>query len=189
MNNFFTWFFTLLTALSTICLKDYLDNKKSNKLTIKQKAVAAYILIDSLRDCLIPKMVICKNLLEDPFFDWVTTNNQYPDNASDNLMKLEVLIIENFYDLNHEFLIFRKIITGHLSFLLKVMTSEKSSSSTILKEDFENAKSEFDIAILQARINLEKLLVENYINPKRHANLFDLIDKTKKWIRKFFAKS
>jgi hypothetical protein len=186
MNNFFTGFFTLVAALGGVWLKDHLDNKKISKSTVKQRAIESYTLAGRLMHSLNSRMVICANLLKDKNYNYAEIDKSYPDTSSADLEKLELLIIENFYDLNVQLLVINKIILDQSRFLLNIMTNVPNQE---FESKFISTNETYDSNIVGACAKLRYDLIEKYINKKDpHINIFNCMDSIKKWLKNFFSK-
>ncbi len=70
MSNFLIGLFTLTGTLSGIWLKDYLEHKTSRLNSLKQKAIATYILCNHLRKALIVQQIVCKGIIKDPNYNY-----------------------------------------------------------------------------------------------------------------------
>jgi hypothetical protein len=187
MGSFWTGFFTLFAALGAVWLKDYLDRRKTFHLTTRQKAIEAYSLSNSLIHTLNAKEVICINLLRDHSYKYWEMLNNFPDTMSEHMERLELLIVDNFYDLNADFLKVKKIMIDRASFLLAIITAPKNDKLSKESNDFENVKSKFQTDIIKATSILQDKLNIQYINKKvTHPNVFDYFAKVYDFLRQFF---
>jgi hypothetical protein len=186
MESFWTGFFTLFAALGAVWLKDYLDRRKTFHLTTREKAIEAYSLSSSLIHTLNAKEVICINLLRDNSYEyWIMLNN-FPDTMSEHLEKLELLIVDNFYDLNTDFLKAKIIMIDRASLLLAIITAPKNDKLSKESNDFDNVKRQFETDIINATSILQNKLIIQYINKEvTHLNLFDCFAKVRNFLRHF----
>ena len=190
MNNFFTFVGTLSAAFGGVWFKDYLDNKKISKSTIKQKAIESYALSGRLIHSLNSKQVVCANLLKDKDFNvYVEIEKRNPDTSLDDLEKLELLIVENFYDLNDDFLEINKLISEQLSFLLNIIINFDKPGLNITDDNFKDTNKKFIKAIQNACIKMRKTLLEKYINvPDTRITICSCANYIIKSTRDFFRK-
>jgi hypothetical protein len=168
ISNFIVGFFTLLAALSTVWLKDYLENRKLFKSTIKQKAIEAYALTNRVMYSLTMKQTICNYLMSDKEFSLVEHMKTYPDTeievSSELLGELEILIIEHFYDLEPQFQDVNTCIINYSAFLSKIICNVHKPELTINNSDFESAKDKFTDDIVKTTSVLRDKLNAGYIN-------------------------
>lgn len=131
-------------------------------------------------------MIICERLIKNHQYDWMILHDKYPDDTYDVLRKLEMLIVENIYDLKKDFLSCNLILNAHSSFLISII----AASGNDLTIDKFNAKNEqFKSDITKASYNLRNKLVENYIQKNYELNFFQLLYTTKQRMKNFFSKS
>lgn len=191
MANFITGLFTLLAALSGICLKDHLDHKKSIAMTRKQKAVEAYALAGKLMHSLNTLKVICSNLIQDKNYSYIDMYNNDPTINSDILEKLELLIVENFYDLksNAELLEVEATINSYNCYLYNIIITTHSQEFKLNSETFTNETKKRDISLVNSCHKLRSSLIDKYINiqaPK--TTVYSLAKSAKQHIKCFFTK-
>ena len=101
----------------TKCRKKINTNKL--KSTIKQKAIQSYMLAGRVTHSLTSMMVICANLVKDKKYNYAEIYNNKSDTSSETIEQLELLIIENFYDLNPQLFKIEKCIK--FDFLYKIV--------------------------------------------------------------------
>ena len=184
---FWTGFFTLLASMGTVWLKDHLDRKKEYKHTIKQKAIQAYTLANRLIHTNNVKEIICSNLLQNANYnsEYMLKNN--PDTTYEDLQKLELLIVENFFNLNDDFLMLNKIIVNEAFILWGIISNP--SFKEIRREEFEQDKKKYQDNVITTSSNLRKKLIDQYINrTKPLINIYDVSSLLKKIIKNFFKK-
>lgn len=186
MNNFFTGFFTLTAALSSIWLKDYLDNKKIYKSTTKQKATESYILANRVMRSLSSSQLICANLLKDKNYNYLDMLDKFPNTSLEELEKLELLIVENFYDLYYEFINMSKIINKHSKFLSGIILNVPNTEVTDLI--FKEKTDQFDSEIIISCNKLQNAIMDKYINIKSHVNIFVFTNSIKVFLQEFIKK-
>ncbi len=87
-SNLVTGALTLIASLSSVTLKDYLDNKKARRNKTRQKALEAYSLVSRLTDSLIPIRLKCLSLLDGQF-----NNYECDYNTLDILHQIELIVI------------------------------------------------------------------------------------------------
>jgi len=176
-NNIITGTFTLIAAFGGVWLRDYFENKKTIKMTLKQKALEAYALADQIPHALISKQVICSNLTRDPNYNYFELQKAYPDNSFSILAKLELLIIENFYDINlrEKFNELNILVINQSDDLLKIM----SKSVSINEEEFITSRDKYNKQASKISTNIKDELNDRYINKKKNecCNVTQLITK------------
>lgn len=69
---------------------------------------------------------------------------------SEHLERLGLLIVDNFYDPNADFLKVKKTMIDRASFLLAIITAPKNDKLSKESNDFENVKSKFQTDIIKA---------------------------------------
>ncbi|HAT8621160.1 hypothetical protein SDA16_02605 [Legionella pneumophila serogroup 1] len=167
-SQIITGSFTLATALSITLLNDYLATKKEQKMTGKQKAIKLYALLDKPIRSLSAKIVIVQNILKDAKFDY-SKLLQESDNTLSVLEEIEILVIENFYDLNEYFFELMRAVNSWDLYLLAVITG---SVVGIKPEDFNNETKNRNNEIIKLQTNLKDEIINRYIKPnaKRQEN-------------------
>ncbi|SPX59380.1 hypothetical protein [Legionella feeleii] len=158
MDNFITGFFTLIAALGAIFLKDHLENRKHLKTSLKQKAIEAYSLADSRNFTLAEMRVLCGKLVNDKNYSYT---NLPKESVLENLAKLEILIIENFYDLNPAFLNLNRIIITQYVFLSEIIVN-----NSVAESEFRKRENDYQSSLVEASLFLKNELIEKYINQK-----------------------
>lgn len=187
MAAFWTGFFTLLAALGAVWLKDHLERKKEYKYTLKQKAIEAYTLANRLVHAHNAKEIICSNLIQDANYKYQDMLTNFPDTMFVDLEKLELLIVENFLDLNDDFLQLNKVLLAEASKLFGIISNPKSND--IKLEEFEESKKNYQNQVLIASRDLRKKLIDRYINVVQPPiNFYDSIFSIKSIINNFFKK-
>ncbi|HAU0838382.1 TPA: hypothetical protein ACT9A3_000095 [Legionella pneumophila] len=89
LSNIVTGTATLIASLSSVTLKDYLDNKKAKRKEVRQKAIEAYSLVSRLTDSLVPIRVKCLGFLNGGQFN----NYECDYNTLDILHQIELIVI------------------------------------------------------------------------------------------------
>lgn len=117
MGNFTTGIFALLGAFGGIYLKDYLEQKNSHIKSTRQKAVEAYALTNKVPFTFTSLVVLCKYTIRDPHNSHSNSNENW-EKTMEILEKLELLIIENFINLNPELISIRKEVINMGSLLI-----------------------------------------------------------------------
>ncbi|KTD61893.1 hypothetical protein [Legionella spiritensis] len=188
MGNFLIGLFTLTGALSGIWLKDYLEHKNSRLNSLKQRAIATYILCNHLRKALVVQQVICKKLIADPNYNYVPLQQDRPDTVLEDLEKMEILIIENFSNLYEDFLQFNSMIVSHYHYLLRIMSNKQQISVT--KNELENEIDSYDSQMTRLTNNLNQKLKEQFINrPDIYPNFYRYKAAVIKFFKNFFKKN
>lgn len=160
LSGLMVGFFTL----AGIWLKDYLDNKNLAKSTIKEKAIEAYALTNKLNNSTTSRRVICENLIINKEYPYARIEEKYPDMTSEILENLELLIIENFYDLKEEFAVVNKIMVTQVSYLLNIMVDVNTPEFNLEISSFKANQEIFTTSIIKATTNLKENLIAKYIN-------------------------
>ncbi|HAU0239644.1 TPA: hypothetical protein ACT9MC_001124 [Legionella pneumophila] len=187
MSNFLIGLFTLTGTLSGIWLKDYLEHKNSRLNSLKQKAIATYILCNHLRKTLIVQQVICKGLIENPDFDYLQLQQDRPDTVLGDLEKMEVLIIENFSNLYEEFLQFNSMIVSHYRYLLRIISNKQQISVT--ESELKNEIDSYNSQMTRLTNNLNSKLKEQFINsPDTYPNFYRYKAAVIRFWQNFFKK-
>lgn len=182
MSDFTTGLFTLAGAFGGIWLKDHLESSKLVKSTTKQKAIEAFALANSLTHSLNYMRVLCQNVFKSPDYPWMELYNKVPND--EKIEKLELLIIENFYELNPEFNILNAVLIKHRQYLLNILFNKKREDSA-----FEAKDQVFIDEVIVASKNLKDKLLKKYINvtsPRR--NIFYYTDAIKDLTKFFFSR-
>lgn len=185
MSNFITGLFTLLAALGGIYLKDYLEQKSIHKKSSRQRAVEAYALINKIPYSLIYLVVLCKNAVNDTKTDsYVKSMVEFNEKTPDLLEAVELIIIENFTNLQGDLLPIQQNIVGLRSFLIENISKPLSSDKEVDKR-----WKEFSANILRSTSDLNSKLLTQYINVKPPKRNFYLL-KNKIWsnLVSFFSK-
>lgn len=187
MGNFLIGLFTLTGTLSGIWLKDYLEHKNLRLNSLKQKAIATYILCNHLQKSLTTQQVICKNLIKDPNFNYVEIQQSRTNTILEDLEKLEILIIENFSDLYEEFLQFNSTVISHYKYLLSIMSAPKQTSVTIVELNSEI--DSYNTQMTKSTHGLKQELKEQFINkPDVYPNFYRYKASVTSFLKKFFKK-
>lgn len=190
MDNFVTGLFTLLAALGGIWLNDHLDQKKVFKSTRKQKAVEAYALAGKLMSSLTVLTVICSNLIQDKNYAYADMYNNNPNTSSDILEKLELIIVENFYDLTIrlKLLEVETTVNSYSRYLFNIMTTIHNQSFQLDSAKFTKETTEFDQSLVQTCHNLRSSLIE-YINiTAPRITFYTLLESAEQRIKLFFTR-
>jgi hypothetical protein len=191
MSNFSTGLFTLLGALGAIWLKDHLDQKKASKSTRKEKAVEAYALTGKLMRSLTALKVICSNLIQDKNFSYTDFYKNNPDTSTETLEKLELIVVENFYDptTRQELLEVEKAITFYSNYLYTIITTLPNHEPPLNDETFKKKINEFDQTLIQSCHNLRNNIINKYINQTApRATFYTLLEDAKQHFKLFFTK-
>lgn len=174
-------------TLAGVWLKDHLDNKNFSRVTIRQKAMEAYSLLTSLNQALNNRTVYCKSLIEGGQISYSEFSKSYPDTSFDILERLELLIIENFSDLEPEFDEANKIVTNHSIFLLRSICNLSNGRAEIDNAELETKHNDFITQIIGATLKLKDELNKKYINVSPQETTFtDYLESIKLGLKKFF---
>lgn len=189
MNNFFTGLFTLLAALSSIALKDYLDRKNVIKLTKKQKAVEVYALVGKLQYSLSLLRVICSNLIIDKNYPYTSIYNSDEYHTCMSILeKIELHIVENFYDLitRGYLLQVEANIVDFNKYLNDIICNVYSQSFNINMDMFSEKTNKYQVDLVNSCHKLRSQMIDSYINvPDQQANLPSILHNTRLWVINF----
>ncbi|KTD47424.1 hypothetical protein Lqui_2350 [Legionella quinlivanii] len=171
MSNFLIGLFTLTGTLSGIWLKDYLEHKTSRLNSLKQKAIATYILCNHLRKALIVQQIVCKGIIEDPNYNYAQLKQDRPDTVLEDLEKMEILIVENFSNLYEDFLQFNSMIISHYRYLLRIMSNKQQIS--VNTDELKTEIDSYESQMTRLTNNLNQKLKEQFINrPDIYPNFY-----------------
>lgn len=185
MSSFWTGFFTSTAAFGGIWLKDYLDRKKTNIQTTREKAIEAYTLVNKLLHTHNIRYIMCSNLIKDSSYNWIEIIKNFPDTIFSDLERLEILIIENFYTLSDSYNNLSLDILKEYSFLSGILTGKNNNFTN---EELEKRKNEYLNQNLELRKKItDQLLI--YINIKpTPVNMYVYYYSLKKTFKDFFKK-
>ncbi len=177
-----TWILTLFSALFTFWFKDALDRKKLHSLNKNQKAIKTYSILNRLRGSLCMKIVICRELLKNKNFNYMSLLEKNPDETSSLMDELELLIVENFDNLNELLFAYQKAISQLQVMLLGIM----SGSIVMEQNEFQKLIKEYNEDNLRTNSTLQQALKSQYIN--KRINVWDVCNKIKSCFLIFFKK-
>lgn len=188
-SSIITGLFTLGGTLGGAWLNDHMANKKSTKLTVKQKALEAYTLTERLTNSLNAKQVLCTFMLKDDKFNYTEYYKNYPDTMSDDLAKLELLIVENFSDLDKALLDFQEILINQAQFLFKIIINKTNDKAFVTIGELEENIKQYRINVVKAGHALRKNLINQYINKiPPHFNVYTSLNRVIAFVKKAFEK-
>jgi len=188
MSNFITGLFTLLAALGAIWLKDHLDQKKTAKSTRKQKAVEAYMLCGRLMHSLSMLHVICANLIDNKNYPYTEIWKDHPDTSSATLEKLELLIIENFYDLNLQLFAVEQAVNTYGRYLINIVANIHQEGFTVSRKEFDDSSSQYAAKLVESCHALRAGLIDKHISLIGHPNFHTYIKDLKQFKVNFLKK-
>ncbi len=166
LGNIVVGFLASGSVLGGVWLKDYLDNRKVSKSTIRQKAIKAYSICGKMPYSLGSRIIACKYLLKDKSFNAEKLIKNNPDISLNLLEDLQLLIIENFYDLAADFYQVQNSIFEQLKFLTDIRCNISSNECQLSDDDFEKKTEQLNREIILVVNTLQKKLNKNYINNK-----------------------
>jgi|GEM_PF-6141240 len=181
-EQLFTWALTLSAALSGIILNHYLDRKKLQTLNKIQKAIKTYALLNELPSSLSARTIICRELLKNKDFDYVPLLTESPDKTSSLMDELEILIIENFYNLDNLLFEYQKIIFAQQLTLLGIFTG----SIRIMPQDFEKLTQDYNTDIGKLNKSFKQALKDQYMNKK--PNFWVILNGISSFMVTFFSR-
>jgi hypothetical protein len=142
MTDFTTSLFMVSGPLAGIWLQSHIAKKNSHKATVRQKAIEAYALVNRLPYGLISFQVTCRSLLQNPkYMNSEILENTF-DTIQDMLGKLELIIVENFFDLNQEYLKCNSIMLEYASYLINIQQDPSMYKLADLDEKIKKFKEE-----------------------------------------------
>lgn len=153
--------FTLATALSITLLNDYLATIKDHKMTKKQKAIRLYAMLDKPARSLSAKIVIAQNIIKDVKFDY-SKLLQEGDKTLSVLGEIEILVIENFYDLHEYFFELMRAVNAWDLYLLAIITGGVAG---ITPEDFSKEIRKRNDEIINLQVKLKDEVLNRHIKP------------------------
>ena len=97
----------------------------------------------------------------------------------EDLQKLELLIVENFFDLNADFLKLNSIIVNEASRLIGIISNPKDN--VIRQEEFAQQNNKYQKDFIDSSSSLRKKLIEQYINVTQSPmNIYEIAYSFKK---------
>lgn len=187
MIVFWTGFFTLVSSLGSIWMREYFERRKDSNRSEKQKAIEAYSLADKLLFSHNLREIVCSNLLSDSTYNSNNILSNREDTFFSDLEKLELIILENFFDLNSYFVELKSVLCAYAQFLLGIICNSKGHG--VHPEFFEQNKKNYQASVIAASTNLKEKLNDIYINKKQpDINIYSCINLLKYSISAFFKK-
>jgi len=167
LNNVTIGIFTLAASLGTVWLKDYLEIKKSSKITVKQKAIEAYTLTNQLTFATIPVYIECRRMVANKKIKIESFEfpHKFRNIVYEILERLALLILEDLYTLKEDFELFRDMVVDRLSYLLSVpFYADQTDSNLEILSKLDESQGVFLSEITLINKKIQEILINNYIN-------------------------